>query len=80
MRQRWDVVNRHQGRREGRKNPAVLSAKSCELASFVCVATRFKAEARLVWAQTRHNSRESIGIRDALVMYAVRIAVDILPR
>ena len=30
--------------------------------------------ARSVWAQTRHNSRESIGIRDALIMYAVRIA------
>ena len=32
--------------------------------------------ARLVWAQTRHNSRESIGIRDALIMYAVRIVYN----
>ena len=31
--------------------------------------------ARLAWAQTRHNSRESIGIRDALIMYAVRIEI-----
>ena len=30
--------------------------------------------ARSVGAQARHTSRESIGIRDALIMYAVRIA------
>ena len=36
MRQRWDVVNHHQARREERiKNPAVLSGKSCELAPLV---------------------------------------------
>ena len=29
--------------------------------------------ARWVWAQTRHNSWESSGIRDARIMYAVRI-------
>ena len=45
----------------------------------VCVVTRLYSRrpqsinARSVWAQTRHNSRESIGILDALIMYAVRI-------
>ena len=61
-----------------KKNPAVLSGKSCELDSYVCVARRFIAEARKASMHAQYGRRRGItsGNRSesALIMYAVRIA------
>ena len=48
------------GEEGGAKNPAVLSGKSCELASFVCVATRFIAEARKASMHAQYGRRRGI--------------------
>ena len=62
MRQSWPVVNRHQGRRVGQENPAVLSGNR---AKWPCLARLqgviyprlARHHAHPAWVPTRHNSR-----------------------
>ena len=75
----WSTATRGGGREGRKKSGGPLQQIVRTSPVWLCCKALYSRgprsiNARSAWAPTRHNSRESSGIRDVFIMYALRIA------